>query len=170
MPYTHSLLATALWGLAFADWNVCDWFCVKVLGRMTEYADEPLDLAKAISAWRTAKPLWQRRASSVAFVNHAKHGDSRIPGLSALILRNADALVRDPERFAQTGVVWVLRELSRAEQEAVIAFTERHVGRLSREGIWYIVEKIPATEKKRLLALHAQRSGEQKRRKHEAVR
>ena len=142
-----------------ADWNLCDWFCVKVLGKMVEQADQPLHLAEAISAWRSSKPLWQRRAACVAFVNHAKHGDGRIVGLSALILENTNALVRDPERFAQTGVGWVLRELSLAERKAVIAFAEEHAGRLSREGIKSIVEKMPVPEKKRLLALHSERSG-----------
>ena len=142
-----------------ADWNLCDWFCVKVLGKMIEHADDPVDLAEAISAWRSSKPLWQRRAACVAFVNHARHGDERIAGLSALILRSADALVRDPERFAQTGVGWVLRELSLADRRAVVAFAEEHAGRLSREGMKYIVEKMPAAERKRLLALHSMRSG-----------
>jgi 3-methyladenine DNA glycosylase AlkD len=142
-----------------ADWNLCDWFCVKVLGKMVEHVDEPDDLAEAISDWRSSKPLWQRRATCVAFVNHAKHGDERMPGLPALILRNADALVRDPERFAQTGVGWVLRELSIAKREAVVAVAEEHVERLSREGMKYIVEKMPTAEKKRLLAMHAERPG-----------
>jgi len=145
-----------------ADWNICDWFCVKVLGKMVEHADEPLDLAEAISTWRTAKPLWQRRAACVAFVNHAKHGDARIDGLSALVLQNADALVRDPERFAQTGVGWVLRELSVADRKAVVAFAEEHGDRLSREGMTYIVEKMPAADKKRLLNLRAARAGSSK--------
>jgi 3-methyladenine DNA glycosylase AlkD len=148
-----------------SDWNLCDWFCVKVLGKMIEHADEPHDLAEAISAWRTSKPLWQRRAACVAFVNHAKHGGERIPGLSALLLQNADALVRDPERFAQTGAGWVLRELSIADREAVVVFAEEHALRLSREGMNYIVEKMPAAEKKRLLALHSKQSGSPNRRR-----
>lgn len=142
-----------------ADWNLCDWFCVKVLGKMVEHVVDPLDLGEAISDWRSSKPLWQRRASCVAFVNHAKHGDARIPGLSALVLRNADALVRDSARFAQTGAGWVLRELSIANCEAVVVFAEAHAHLLSREGMKYIVEKMPAAEKKRLLALHAKQSG-----------
>ena len=142
-----------------ADWNLCDWFCVKVLGRMLDHEDDPLDLAEAISAWRTSKPLWQRRASCVAFVNHARHGDKRIPGLSSLILQNADALVRDPERFAQTGAGWVLRELSLGACESVVAFAGNNAGRLSREGMKYIVEKLPTGEKMRLLALHKEHSG-----------
>ena len=140
-----------------ADWNLCDWFCVKVLGKMVENDPAPLELAGAISAWRTSKPLWQRRAACVAFVYHARHGDARIPGLSRLILENADALVRDPERFARTGVGWVLRELSLADRKAVLAFAEEHAGRLSREGMKYSVEKLPAAERKRLLALQVKR-------------
>ncbi len=138
-----------------ADWNLCDWFCVKVLGKMLERAEEPLDLAQAISEWRHAKPLWQRRAACVAFVNHAKHGDGRIRGLASLIEQNADALVRDPERFAQTGVGWVMRELSVADRKRVVAFAQLHAARMSREGMKYIIEKLPAAEQKRLLALHA---------------
>lgn len=141
-----------------ADWNICDWFCVKVLGRMLAYAAAPRDLAAAISAWRTAKPLWQRRAACVAFVNHARYGDTRIPGLSQIILRNAGALVRDPARFAQTGAGWVLRELARGDRMAVIAFAERHAARLSREGMRYIIEQMPVPEQRRLLDLHAERS------------
>jgi 3-methyladenine DNA glycosylase AlkD len=108
-----------------ADRNVCDGFSVKVLGKMIMHAEEPLDLATAISAWRFTEPLWQRRAACMALVNYAKHGDARIPGLTSLILENAAARVRDPRRFAQTGVGWVLRELSLAEPKAGMAFAER---------------------------------------------
>lgn len=138
-----------------ADWNLCDWFSVKVLGKMLAHADAPEDLARAISAWRSAQPLWQRRAACVAFVPHAKHGDERIGGLTELVLQNADALAQDPARFAQTGAGWVLRELSLADRAAVVSFARAHAGRLSREGMRYIVEKMPAAEKKALLAAHA---------------
>jgi hypothetical protein len=47
----------------------------------------------------------------------------------------------------------------------VVAFAEEHAHRLSREGMKYIVEKMPAAEKKRLLALHAKRSGAANRRR-----
>jgi len=138
-----------------ADWNQCDWFCVKVLGNLVEAAADPLDAATALSSWRTAEPLWQRRASCVAFVYLAQHGDARIPGLSGLILANARALVQDPARFAQTGAAWALRELSRADRAAVVAFAEAEVTRLSREAMKSLVQKLPKAEQRRLLALHA---------------
>ena len=141
-----------------SDWNLCDWFCVKVLGKMVEHAAEPLTMASAIAEWRNSKPLWQRRAACVAFVNHAKQGDTQIEGLTELILESADALVRDPERFAQTGVGWVLRELSLAELERVVAFTEEHAHRMTREALKSIVQKMPEAEQRRLATLHSARS------------
>jgi hypothetical protein len=62
------------------DWNVCDWFCVKVLGPLVEQQGEAC--ARAISEWRGANSVWQRRASVVAFVNLASKGDGNFTGLS----------------------------------------------------------------------------------------
>jgi 3-methyladenine DNA glycosylase AlkD len=146
-----------------ADWNLCDWFCVKVLGRMVERADDPAKVAKAISAWRTARTLWQRRASCVAFVNLAKGGERLVPGLPAMIVENCAALVRNPARFAQTGVGWVMRELSRYDAVLASRFAAEHSAELSPEAMKYIAAKMPAAEQRRLRALHAQSSAQRRR-------
>jgi 3-methyladenine DNA glycosylase AlkD len=112
-------------------------------------------MARALSAWRDAKPLWQRRAACVAFVNLARHGGRAVPGLPATILANAAALARDPSRFAQTGVGWVLRELSLHDPAAVVRFAERNLASLSREAIRSLAEKMPPGERRRLFRLHA---------------
>ena len=44
-----------------ADWNTCDWFCVRVLGPLAEQQGEAC--ARAIAAWKDAPTLWQRRAA-----------------------------------------------------------------------------------------------------------
>ncbi len=137
-----------------ADWNLCDWFCVKVLGPMVERADDPQAMARAVSAWRSAEGLWQRRASAVAFVNLAAKGEHQIQGLPQIIEESCEALVLDPARFAQTGVGWTMRELSRAEPQRVVAFMMRHMGCLSREAARSITKKLPADETARLLAIH----------------
>ena len=146
-----------------ADWNLSDWFCVKVLGKMVERAEDPTALANAISAWRTSKPLWQRRASCVAFVNLAKHGGREVPRLPIIIVESCTEVVRDPERFTQTGVSWVLRELSLSERRMVVRFAVCHLDRLSKEAIKGMTDKMPGTEINRLLALHAE-AGKAKRR------
>jgi 3-methyladenine DNA glycosylase AlkD len=61
------------------DWSICDWFCVKVLGPLVEQQGE--SCARAISEWREADSVWQRRASVVAFANLARKGDQTFPGL-----------------------------------------------------------------------------------------
>jgi 3-methyladenine DNA glycosylase AlkD len=114
-----------------ADWNTCDWFCVKLLGPLAQREGEACALA--IAAWREAKNLWRHRASAVAFVNLAKKGDANFGGFTDMLLESCATLVAREDRFAQTGAGWVLRELSRAEPERVAAFVEAHRGELSRE-------------------------------------
>ena len=50
-----------------------------------------------------------------------------------LIVATADQLVRDPERFAQTGVAWVIRELSASRPDLTEPFLERHAATMSAE-------------------------------------
>ncbi len=136
-----------------ADWSTCDWFCVRVLGPLAQ--QQGADCARAIAAWREADSLWQRRAAAVAFVNLARHGAATFPGFTDMLLASCAALVRSPERFAQTGAGWTLRELSRADQERVVAFVEAHIQYFSREGLRYALEKMPSEVQHSLRRLHA---------------
>ena len=137
---------------AIADWNTCDWFCVKVLGPLAQREGEPC--VRAIAQWRTAKNLWQRRAAGVAFVNLAKHGDTNFPGFTDMLLEVCAATVKHPERFAQTGTGWVLRELGQAESERVVRFTEDNLPSFSAEALRYATEKMSAQTKARLTRLY----------------
>lgn len=137
-----------------ADWNVCDWFCVKVLGPLVER--EGADCARAIADWQTGDTLWQRRAAAVAFVNLAAKGDDNFPGFIRLVLDVCAALVEDPARFAHTGAGWVLRELSVADPQAVDEFVTDRIGRLTAEGVRYATAKLPEKRRKELAALHKQ--------------
>jgi 3-methyladenine DNA glycosylase AlkD len=137
---------------AIYDWNTCDWFCVGVLGPLAKREGE--GCARAIAGWRTAGNLWQRRAAGVAFVNLAKDGDDNFPGFSDMLLEVCESTVRHPERFAQTGTGWVLRELGRAEPARVVAFIEANLANFSSEGLRYATEKMPAETKVRLKEMH----------------
>lgn len=139
------------------EWNTCDWFCVRVLGPLSER--EGAECAHAISAWRSARSLWQRRAAAVAFVNLAKGGETNFPGFTEMLLATCAPLVASDERFAQTGAGWVLRELSLAEPRQVARFVEDRIGQFSREGLTSATEKLPATVKTRLRRLYRERQG-----------
>jgi 3-methyladenine DNA glycosylase AlkD len=134
------------------EWNICDWFCVKVLGPLVEREGRPCALA--LSRWSKAKDLWQRRASVVAFVNLAKLGDGNFPGFTDVVLQNCAALLKDRQRFAQTGAGWVLRELSRAEPERVSAFIRSHLEIISQEGLRYAVAQLPAKARAGIVKPH----------------
>jgi 3-methyladenine DNA glycosylase AlkD len=86
----------------------------------------------------------------VAFVNLAQAGDENFPGFVTLLLDICAATVRSPERFAQTGTGWVLRELSQADEARVVAFIEAQLEQFSAEGLRYATEKLPEPTRKRL--------------------
>jgi 3-methyladenine DNA glycosylase AlkD len=107
-----------------ADWNTCDWLCVKALHGLLER--EGSVLAPSLASWRDGSTLWQRRAAIVAFVKLAPRGDDNWPGFTAALLESCASNVLDEARFSQTGVGWVLRELSKAEPARVEAFAAAH--------------------------------------------
>ncbi|HEX2171502.1 MAG TPA: DNA alkylation repair protein [Dehalococcoidia bacterium] len=125
-----------------ADWNSCDWFCVKVLGPLVEQQGE--ECARAISAWRETDNVWQRRASVVAFANLAARGDRTFLGFTQMVLDTCTCLLVSQERFVQTGVGWILRELSRSDEDRVTGYIEANADRFSREGLKNATKYLPS--------------------------
>ena len=109
-----------------ADWNVCDWYCVKVLGPYVVSGDDTEQRCRAIAGWVDAETLWQRRAAAVAFVDHAAAEPELFEGFTGMLLRVAHSNSLDDERWSQTSTGWLLRELSRREPDLVREFIEEH--------------------------------------------
>ncbi len=145
------------------DWSICDWFCVKVLGPLAEQQGEAC--VRAISEWREAESVWQRRASVVAFANLAREGDRNFPGFTEMVLDNCTHLLGSQERFAQTGVGWILRELSRSDQGRVVGFIEANVDRFSREALKNATKYLPPEVARPLLRAHLPSSTRDRRRR-----
>jgi 3-methyladenine DNA glycosylase AlkD len=123
-----------------------------VLGPLVEQQGEAC--ARTISGWREANSVWQRRASIVAFANLAREGDQNFPGFTEMVLDNCTQLLGSQERFAQTGVGWVLRELSRSDEGCVVEFVEANLDRFSREALKNAVKYMPREVAERLLRAH----------------
>jgi 3-methyladenine DNA glycosylase AlkD len=128
-------------------WNTADWLAVRVLGRMITHFGGPA--AKKISSWEKSENLWARRLSLVAFVNHARKGEASFRGCESLVRSAAAKLVRSPERFHQTAVGWVMREVGKRDPGELKDFIRSHLQYFSAEGFRYAVEKLPATQRKR---------------------
>ena len=115
-----------------ADWNVCDWYCVKTLGPFVAAGPDIESRVRAIASWVTAPALWQRRAGVVAFVNHAATDPELFPGFTDLLIDICETNAADETRWSQTSVGWLLRELSRRRQDLVEDFVA-HEPQLSPE-------------------------------------
>ncbi len=127
----EAILTTAedLFGCgALFDWSTSDWFSVRVLGTLIERHGR--SAAKRIAGWREAANLWQRRCSIVPFRAVVRQEEYH-----ALIEMTIAALVRERERFIQTGIGWVISDLSKAHPSRAAALVERHLDDLSAEVI-----------------------------------
>jgi 3-methyladenine DNA glycosylase AlkD len=137
-----------------ADWNVVDWFVMKVLVTLLDRPQGRREAARVIAQWRTADTTWQRRAACLAFVKLAPRGEAALPGLTEHILTICTTVVWSHERFDQTAVGCVLRELSRAEPERVEAFIRRYALLMSKDCARHAVAKFPQPLRGELLAHH----------------
>jgi 3-methyladenine DNA glycosylase AlkD len=124
-----------------ADWNICDWFCIKVLGALI--ANEGESAARVVSSWTTATNVWRARAGLVPFARHARECDRLFPGAGRLVLGSAEPLIERPERFAKTAVGWVLRELTLCMPGEVVAFCRKHLMDFSLEALKNATKKAP---------------------------
>ena len=139
------------------DWSTCDWFCVRVLGRLVESQEDLAEreaCARQIAKWSEAENLWRMRASCVAFVNCARQGDAFFPGFRDMVLDICRLTVRRQERFGQTGTGWVLREVGKGNKRALLTFCNQNLRWFSREGLRYALEKVPKTERDRIVEQH----------------
>jgi 3-methyladenine DNA glycosylase AlkD len=145
---------------AIGDWSTCDWFCLRVLTTLVKREGETW--ARAIATWKDAENLWQRRASCIPFVTLAKQGDQVFPGFTDLLLAVGETVVQSDERFSQTAVGWLWRELWVAEPERVVDAIEANLTQFSSEGLRYATEKMPREGQLRLRGLRKERLAGQK--------
>ena len=112
----------------FFDWSTTDWFCTRVLDPLI--IKHGLAAANIIAATRFSDNLWQRRASIVSF-RHASKDSQYHPLIEKII---ADLLPSE-ERFIQTGIGWVLADMSKHYPEKVEALFRQYLEQLSQEVI-----------------------------------
>ena len=115
--------------------------CVRVLGPLIELHGERV--GRAVAGWTDAPGLWRRRAAIVGFVNLVGQDEEPFAGCRRLVLEACGRNVTDEQRFAQTGVGWVLRELSVADPDAVLAFVAEHGAHMSTEARRTATARLP---------------------------
>lgn len=109
----------------FYDWSTTDWLTVRVVGPMIQ---KNPSLAKEVTSWRKSKNLWKRRVSVVALRDLVKE-----PQHHPLILKTLQSLVKEQERFIQTGIGWTLADFSRFYPRPIENFLDKNWQHLSLE-------------------------------------
>ena len=110
------------------DWNICDWFCVRVLTNTIKKYD--IDAVNIISSWRSDKYLWKARASVVAFIGLTKD-DKYYPH----IFENCNILIKREERFAKTAVGWILHDIYKIDKQIVFNFIDKNLKYFDKESL-----------------------------------
>jgi 3-methyladenine DNA glycosylase AlkD len=125
---TPERMASLFDGGFIRDWNVCDWFCMRVSGPMIRAHGD--SMGYPILDWASSFNLWRARASIVSFIPVIETTAYR-----ESILAAAKILNRRSERFAKTGVGWVLREMSKHDPASVTAYVEDDLSQFSFESL-----------------------------------
>ena len=111
---------------AFYDWSTTDWYCMRVLKPIVTQEGA----AERIARWKTSPDRWQRRSAIVPF-----RAVVRDPAYDPLVAGVIKTLVTDEERFVQTGIGWVIADLSRVRPMVAQQLVEQHLHHLSAEVI-----------------------------------
>ena len=120
----------------FFDWSTSDWFCTRVLNRLIDLHNEKA--VRKIAAWHSRPNFWQRRSAVVGLrgaVKDKKHHPT--------IVKTIAKLVTQQDRFIQTGIGWLLADLSKVYPKAAEKILEEHFDLLSKEVIRRHAKHLP---------------------------
>ena len=125
------------------DWGLVDLAAYYVVGQYL--ADKPRDILYKLA--RSADQ-WERRTAIVAtahFIMKLKQVDDTFA--------IAEILVRDPEKFVQTGAGWMLRAAGDVDRPALLAFLDKHAAVMPRVMLRYSIEKLDKQQRDQYLGM-----------------
>ena len=125
------------------DWSTNDWLCARVLGPLIRR--HGMVSAIRVAEWRSSGSLWQRRTSAVALRAVADQ-----TAFQPLIAETVACLVKERQRFIQTGVGWLIADTSRHSPEFATELADRHIDDLSPEVIRRHLKLLPDYERYRM--------------------
>ena len=122
------------------NWDLVDLSCYKILG--TYLLDKPRDILYTLAR---SKNMWEQRiaiVSTLAFIRNGELDDT---------LAISEMLIDHSHDLIHKAVGWMLRELAKRDEFAMIDFVEKHYSRLSRTTLRYAIEQLPEDVRKSVL-------------------
>lgn len=127
------------WMIDSAGWAHVDTISVHIVGDI--FVRDP-KTASVLRKWSKDSDFWVRRASMLALLNAARHGDR---AAFELFSKLAESMIVEKEFFIRKAIGWVLREVSKKQPDWVVGFFEQNAPKASgltfREGSKYLPEK-----------------------------
>jgi len=138
----HTLPAIEQWfQIGIVNWAHCDVLCGHLMPPLFE---KKIISLEDLSAWRTAKNKYQRRAVPVAMLPLLKTAKSYQRLFSFL-----EPLMMDSEEKVQQGLGWFLREAWKIKPKETETFLLKWKDKSPRIIFQYATEKMTAAQKKR---------------------
>jgi len=122
------------------NWNLVDASAPSIVGAYLWDRDRSILLELASSA-----SLWDRRIAIVATWYFIRKGDY------TWTLQLADLLLKDKHDLMHKAVGWMLREVGKRDQEALMQFLDAHAPSMPRTMLRYAVERFPVSLRQQYL-------------------
>lgn len=132
---------------AINNWDLVDVSAPQILG---EHLADRRD-ARPLYAMATSERLWDRRIAMLASWAFMKRGDTRPT------VRLARQLLRDPHDLMHKAVGWMLRELGKVDEAALLAFLDKHARAMPRTMLRYATERLTDSTRRRYITLRGVR-------------
>ena len=122
------------------NWDLVDLSSYNILGKYL--LDKQRDILYRLAK---SKNMWEQRIAIVstwAFIRHRELEDT---------LAISEMLLDHPHDLIHKAVGWMLRELSKRDESAMLHFIETHYNNMPRTALRYAIEKLPEDARKNIL-------------------
>lgn len=133
-------------------WALVDNLAASVAGDLVERF--PKKLGAVLDRWAKDGDFWLRRSALLALLLPLRRG----AGDFERFCRYADGMLGEKEFFIRKAIGWVLRETAKKTPERVVAWLLPRAARASGLTVREACKYLPARDKQRLLAAHANKA------------
>lgn len=123
------------------NWDLVDLSCYKIVGRYL--LDKPRAVLYKLAK---SKHLWSRRVAIVSTMIFIKQGELKDT------LRISEILLKDQHDLIHKAVGWLLREVGKKDQEALLKFLNKNLRNMPRTVLRYAIERLPEKLRQSYLA------------------
>ena len=122
------------------NWDLVDLSCYHILG--TYLLDKPRDILYSLAE---SSNMWEQRIAIVgtwAFIRKQEYQDT---------LDIAVMLLDHPHDLIHKAIGWMLREISKRDENVMLDFIKIHYEKMPRTALRYAIERLPEVERKNIL-------------------